>query len=162
MTAASETWLTQDAYDRLKGELDELVANRPVLAAEINARREEGDLKENGGYHAARDEQAKQEGRIRQLQELLRNAQVGVRPADDGIVEPGMVVTISYEGDEDSETFLLGSREEGAHGSMDVFSPQSPLGRAILGATRGETREYVLPSGKTQKVTVVDAKPFGG
>jgi transcription elongation factor GreA len=162
MTAADETWLTQEAHDRLKAELDELMANRPVLAAEINARREEGDLKENGGYHAARDEQGKQEGRIRQLQELLRRATVGVKPADDGIVEPGMVVTIAYEGDDDHETFLLGSREEGDHGAMPVYSPQSPLGRAIVGAARGEAREYTLPNGKTQKVTIIETTPFGG
>ena len=134
-----------------------------MIAAEINARREEGDLKENGGYHAARDEQGKQEARIRQIQELLRTAQVGVPPADDGVVEPGMVVTISYDGDdEDQETFLLGSREEGVHGSLQVYSPQSPLGQAILGATRGESREYTLPNGRTQKVSVLDAKPFVG
>jgi transcription elongation factor GreA len=161
MTAAQQPWLTQDAYDRLKAELDELVANRPALAAEINARREEGDLKENGGYHAARDEQAKQEGRIRQLQELLRVAKVGVRPADDGIVELGMVVTIAYDGDaSDTETFLLGSREEGTHGDLPVYSPQSPLGKVIVGAARGEAREYELPNGKLQKVTIVEAKPF--
>jgi transcription elongation factor GreA len=161
MTAAQQPWLTQEAYDRLKAELDELVANRPALAAEINARREEGDLKENGGYHAARDEQAKQEGRIRQLQELLRAAKVGVRPADDGIVELGMVVTIAYDGDSsDTETFLLGSREEGAHGDLPVYSPQSPLGKVIVGAARGEAREYELPNGKLQKVTIVEAKPF--
>ncbi len=165
MAAADETWLTSEAFERLKAELDDLVAQRPVLAAEINARREEGDLKENGAYHAARDEQGKQEGRIRQLQELLRTAKVGVRPADDGIVELGMVVTIGYDGDDDSETFLLGSREgspgEGSHGTLPVYSPQSPLGQAILGASRGESREYVLPSGKMQKVTVIEAKPFG-
>lgn len=160
---SSTTWLTHEAHDRLKKELDELVAQRPVIAAEINARREEGDLKENGGYHAARDEQARQEERIRKLQELLRNAQVGVRPADDGVVEPGMEVTIAYDGDQDDqETFLLGSREEGAHGSLQVYSPQSPLGAAILGATPGENREYLLPNGRTQKVTVVGAKPFAG
>jgi transcription elongation factor GreA len=75
MMTVSETqvaWLTQEAYDRLKQELDELVANRPVIAAKINDAREEGDLKENGGYHAAREEQAQLEARIRQLQELLR------------------------------------------------------------------------------------------
>ncbi len=161
MTAS--TWLTQEAHDRLKAELDELILQRPVIAAEINARREEGDLKENGGYHAARDEQAKQESRIRQLQELLRQAQVGVKPADDGVVEQGMVVTISYDGDDDDqETFLLGSREEGMHGSLQVYSPQSPLGQAILGASRGESREYVLPNGKTQKVSIVEAVPFSG
>jgi transcription elongation factor GreA len=162
MTGTGEIWLTEDAFARLKSELDDLMGQRPAMAAEINARREEGDLKENGGYHAARDEQSKQETRIRQLQELLRNAQVGVPPADDGVVEPGMVVTVAYDGDDDDqETFLLGSREEGAHGSMQVYSPQSPLGQAILGATKGEAREYVLPSGKTQKVSIVDAKPYG-
>jgi transcription elongation factor GreA len=163
MTGTVVTWLTQEAHDRLQHELDQLVAQRPVIAAEINARREEGDLKENGGYHAARDEQGKQEARIRQIQELLRTAQVGVPPADDGVVEPGMVVTIAYDGDDDDqETFLLGSREEGVHGSLQVYSPQSPLGQAILGATRGESREYTLPNGRTQKVSVLDAKPFVG
>lgn len=161
MTAAEQPWLTRDAYDRLKAELDELVANRPILATEINDRREEGDLKENGGYHAARDEQAKQEGRIRQLQELLRAAKVGERPADDGIVELGMIVTIAYDGDaSDTETFLLGSREEGTHGDLPVYSPQSPLGKVIVGASRGEAREYALPNGKLQKVIIVEAKPF--
>ena len=163
MTGTVVTWLTQEAHDRLQHELDELVAHRPVIAAEINARREEGDLKENGGYHAARDEQAKQEGRIRHLQEILRTAHVGVSPADNGVVEPGMVVTIAYDGDDDDrETFLLGSREEGVHGSMQVYSPQSPLGQAILGASRGESREYILPNGRVQKVAVIDAKPFSG
>ncbi len=163
MTGTVVTWLTQEAHDRLQHELDQLVAHRPVIAAEINDRREEGDLKENGGYHAARDEQAKQEARIRHLQEILRSAQVGVSPADDGVVEPGMVVTIAYDGDDDDqETFLLGSREEGVHGSLQVYSPQSPLGQAIQGASRGESREYILPNGQVQKVAVLDAKPFSG
>src|SRR6186713_1585121 len=72
---APKTWLSQDAYDRLQAELDELIANRPAIAAEINARREEGDLRENGGYHAAREEQGKQEHRIQYLKEFLRNAE---------------------------------------------------------------------------------------
>ena len=97
------TWLTQEAYDRLKHELDELVANRPAMAAEINARREEGDLRENGGYQAAREEQGRQEARIRQLQELLRTAQVGVAPTDSGVAAPGMVLTIHYDGDDEEE-----------------------------------------------------------
>ena len=160
----TETWLTQEAFDRLKEELAERSGpRREQIVKRIEAAREEGDLKENGGYHAARDEQGKQEARIRQIQELLRTAQVGVPPADDGVVEPGMVVTIAYDGDdEDQETFLLGSREEGVHGSLQVYSPQSPLGQAILGASRGESREYTLPNGRTQKVSVLDAKPFVG
>src|SRR5690606_37539766 len=95
-TDATPTWLSQEAYDRLQAELDELIANRPVIAAEINARREEGDLRENGGYHAAREEQGKAEARIRYLQELLRTAQVGDAPVSEEVA-PGMVVTIYFD-----------------------------------------------------------------
>src|SRR5690348_18332597 len=102
------TWLSQDAYDRLQAELDELIAARPAVAAEINARREEGDLRENGGYHAAREEQGKQEGRILYLKEFLRKAEVGDAPSADSVA-PGTVVTIYFDEDKsDTETFLLG------------------------------------------------------
>src|ERR1700758_1114696 len=97
MTDTQVTWLTQEAYDRLKAELDQLIANRPVIAAEINDRREEGDLRENGGYHAAREEQGQQEARIRQLQELLNNAKVGEALQQSGVALPGSVVTGKYE-----------------------------------------------------------------
>jgi transcription elongation factor GreA len=159
---AAVTWLTQEAYDRLSRELDELVANRPAMAAEINARREEGDLKENGGYHAAREEQGKQEGRILQLQALLRSAKVGEPPAGDGSAGPGMVVEVRFEGDDDIETFLIGSREEAATANIDVYSAASPLGKALTGAHPGDTVEYETPNGKTFKVTLVSAKPFTG
>ncbi|WP_199432541.1 transcription elongation factor GreA [Qaidamihabitans albus] len=155
------TWLTQDAYDRLKHELDELIENRPVIAAKINDSREEGDLKENGGYHAAREEQGQQEARIRHLQELLRTAKVGEAPQNDGVAEPGMVLTVRYDGDDDEEKFLLATREEGAEGEIEVYSPDSPLGKALLGAKEGEAREYDLPNGRTQKVTLVRAVPYG-
>lgn len=154
------TWLTQDAYDRLKHELDDLVAYRPVMAAELAARREEGDLKENGGYHAAREEQGKQEARIRQLQELLRTAKVGQAPTESGVAAPGTVVTIRYDGDDDTETFLLANREEGSHGDLEVYSPSSPLGEALLGAKVGDSREYELPNGNKMKVSLLKAEPF--
>jgi transcription elongation factor GreA len=162
VTETQVTWLTQEAYGRLKGELDELIANRPVIAAEINARREEGDLKENGGYHAAREEQGQQEARIRQLQELLRTAQVGTAPASSDVAQPGMVLELRYDGDDDTETVLLGSREEGSRADLEVVSPNSPLGAALLGAHIGDTREYPLPNGGQMKVTLVSAKPFVG
>ncbi|MCO1660036.1 transcription elongation factor GreA [Pseudonocardia humida] len=162
VTDTQVTWLTQEAYGRLKAELDELIANRPVIAAEINARREEGDLKENGGYHAAREEQGQQEARIRQLQELLRTAQVGTAPASSDIAQPGMVLELRYDGDDDTETVLLGSREEGSRADLEVVSPHSPLGAALLGAHIGDTREYPLPNGGQMKVTLVSAKPFVG
>jgi transcription elongation factor GreA len=156
------TWLSQDAHDRLKAELDEMIANRPVIAAEINARREEGDLKENGGYHAAREEQGKQEGRIRYLQQLLRDAKVGEAPKGDA-VGAGTVVTIQFDDDaDDTETFLLGSREIASTTDLTVYSPESALGKAILGAQAGDTVTYTAPSGAEVKVTVVSFEAFGG
>jgi transcription elongation factor GreA len=156
------TWLSQDAYDRLKAELDELIANRPVIAAEINARREEGDLRENGGYHAAKDEQGKQEGRIRYLQEFLRTAHVGEAPRADSVTA-GTVVTIYFDDDKgDTETFLLGSREIASTTDLTVYSPGSALGQAILGSRAGDTVTYTAPSGADIKVTVVSFTPFEG
>jgi transcription elongation factor GreA len=158
---ASKTWLSQDAYDRLQAELDKLIADRPVIAAEINARREEGDLRENGGYHAAREEQGKQEHRIQYLRELLRTAEVGEAPDADKVA-PGSVVTIYFDDDQsDTETFLLGSREISATTDLTVYSPESALGTAILGAREGQTVTYTAPSGADIKVTVVKFSPYG-
>lgn len=86
-------WLTQAAYDRLKNELDHISGpHRQEIVDRIEAARDEGDLKENAGYHAAREEQSKNEGRIQELKALLENAEVGESAADDGIVKPGMLV----------------------------------------------------------------------
>src|ERR1700758_5045258 len=110
-TREDVTWLTQEAHDRLKAELDYVAGPARVeIAKKIEAARQEGDLRENGGYHAAKEEQGKQEARIRQLRQLLENAKVGEAPAStDGTVSPGMVVSVDLLGDE--MTFLLGSRE---------------------------------------------------
>jgi transcription elongation factor GreA len=162
MTDTQVTWLTQEAYDRLKAELDQLIANRPVIAAEINDRREEGDLRENGGYHAAREEQGQQEARIRQLQELLNNAKVGEPPTQSGVALPGSVVTVYYNDDEDeTETFLIGTRQEGVtDGELEVYSPNSPLGAALIGAKENESRTFTVPNGNTMKVTLKKAEPY--
>lgn len=159
---STTTWLTQEAYDRLSSELAELIANRPAMAQEINARREEGDLKENGGYHAAREEQGKQEARIAQLQALLRNAQVGEPPVPAGQAGPGMVVTVRFGDDPDTETFLIGSREESETTTVEVYSAASPLGKSLTGAREGDTVSYQTPNGKTMQVTLVAVQPFRG
>lgn len=156
------TWLTQEAHDRLARELDELITNRPKIAKEINDRREEGDLRENGGYQAAREEQGKQEGRILQLQELLRTAQVGEAPVSNGVAGPGMVVEVRFDGDEETETFLIGSREETETAGVEVYSAASPLGRALTGKREGADVSYETPNGKTMKLTLVSAKPYVG
>jgi transcription elongation factor GreA len=154
--------LTQDAHDRLSRELAQLVANRPAMAKEINDRREEGDLKENGGYHAAREEQGKQEARIAQLEQLLRDARVGEAPVSSGVAGPGMVVEVRFEGDDETEKFLIGSREESETAGMDVYSAASPLGKALIGAKEGESVAYQTPTGKTMTLTLVSATPFVG
>src|SRR5215217_5195530 len=126
-TTSSDTdviWLTQ----KLQAELDNLRGPvREEIVARIASAREEGDLRENGGYHAAREEQGKAEARIRQIEDMLRRARVGETPPDDGIVEPGMVVTIRWAGDDDTEEFLLGAREMAYEGGLQVYSPQSPM-----------------------------------
>ena len=158
----SATWLSQEAHDRLQAELDQLIAGRTAIASEINARREEGDLRENGGYHAAREEQGKAEGRILYLKELLRTAQVGDAPTST-TVAPGTVVTIQFDDEEDdTETFLLGAREISATTELTVYSPESALGRAIIGAKAGDSATYTAPSGAKIKVKVLSFTPFVG
>ena len=165
-TDPSTVWLTQDAYDKLKAELENLKGPvRQEIVGRISAAREEGDLSENGGYHAAREDQGKNEGRIRQLEAMLERAKVGETPPDDGIVEPGMKVTYKFVGDSDdeAETFLLGAREmEDVANGLKVYSPQSPLGTAINGASKGDTVSYEAPNGKTLEVVILDAVPFTG
>ena len=161
MVEQETVWLTRDAYDLLSAELDDLkTVGRPRVSAKIAAAREEGDLSENGGYHAAREEQGQMEGRIGQLEDLLRRAQVGEPTGDSDEVTPGRLVTIAFDGDEDdTDTFLLGSREVlGTDSSVDysVYSPQSPLGAAVLGAKVGDEVRYAAPSGK--EITVVVLK----
>ena len=165
MTQSSEqstVWLTQDAYDKLQAELEDLKGpRRQEVIDRISSARDEGDLKENGGYHAAKDEQGKIEARIRQLENMLRTAEVGETPPDDGIVEPGMVITYKFAGDADDEAekFLLGAREIEAEG-LTVYYPQSAMGSAILGARKGDTVSYIAPNGREQKVEILDAVPY--
>ena len=158
----SVTWLTQEAYDRLKSELDHLAGpGRVEIAKRIEAAREEGDLRENGGYHAAKEEQGKREARIRQLQHILENARVGEPPRTDGVVGPGMTVTIRFDGDDEEVTFLLASREE-TGAPIDVYSPRSPLGSAIDGKKVGDTATYTLPNGRAATVEILEAVPYAG
>ncbi len=156
------TWLTQEAYDRLKSELDYLSGpGRVEIAKKIEAARDEGDLKENGGYHAAKDEQGQREGRINQLTHIVQNARVGEPPRTDGVVGPGMTVTVRFGADDDEVTFLLASREESGS-PIDVYSPRSPLGSAISGKKVGETATYTLPNGRAAAVEILEAVPYGG
>ncbi|HVC14894.1 MAG TPA: transcription elongation factor GreA [Acidimicrobiales bacterium] len=151
MTDASgkePTRLTPETYARLQAELEDLTTRgRVEIAKAIEAARALGDLSENGDYHAAKDSQGKMEARVRQLQALLKHAQiVDVAATSDGTVVHGAVVTLRYEGDDDTQDFFVGSIEE-RHGDMPVISPSAPLGQALLGKTAGDTVAYDAPGG---------------
>ena len=146
--------LSQATYDRLSAELEHLTSHgRTDIARKIQAARELGDLSENGDYHAAKDEQGKMEARIRHLEALLDRAEIVEASASD-VVAPGMIVSICYDGDDEPERFLIGSIEE-RHEEVDVISPGSPLGQALLGAAVGDVVDFEAPGG-VLKVEVVD------
>ncbi|HYH33922.1 MAG TPA: transcription elongation factor GreA [Nocardioides sp.] len=159
----TSVWLTKKTFDRLTAELEDLRGpRRQEVIERISAARDEGDLKENGGYHAAKDEQGKIEAQIRQIEEMLENADTDAAD-DDGTVSPGKLVTYRFAGDDEEETFLMGAREiedDYEDQDLEVFSPQSPLGSALLGARKGETVEFEAPNGRTQRIEIVDAVPF--
>jgi transcription elongation factor GreA len=146
-------WLTQEAYGRLADELEYLLTiARGDIAKRIQEAREEGDLKENGGYHAAKEEQGKIESRINRLEEILATANVGEAPKAHGIVEQGLVISVDLNGSE--KKFLLGSAEISDE-SVEVYSPDSPIGSAIIGKKVGEELEVFLPNGKAIKVKIL-------
>ena len=156
----ASTQLSRSAFDRLQAEHYDLTTRgRIEVAQKIETARLMGDLSENGDYHAAKDEQGHMEGRIRQLEHFLENAEILER-GDEGVVAPGTVVTIRYEGDsvDDAETYLVGHMEEKT-GTLDIMSPQSPIGAALLGASEGSWVEYQAPNGvlRVQVLTVAFA-----
>ncbi|GAA4539322.1 GreA/GreB family elongation factor [Mycobacterium paraffinicum] len=148
MTSVQPAWLTPQAYVRLQQELATL---RELCGG--NAFGEDADESAPAVQRAWRL-------RIQRIHDLLVNAVVGEGPPDDGVAEPGMVLTVRYDDTGDIETFLLGAR--GAeYSDVEVYSVNSPLGAAITGARPGEQRRYVPPSGVGLTVTLLDAVPYG-
>src|SRR3982751_1403642 len=138
--------LSQSAFERLQEEHKQLTTvGRVDIARKIQTARELGDLSENGDYHAAKEEQGKMEGRIRQLTALVENAEIVEASASD-TVQHGSIISIAYERDEEPERFLVGSIDE-RHGVVDVVSPCSPLGQALLGASVGDVVNFEAPGG---------------
>ncbi|HVE74195.1 MAG TPA: transcription elongation factor GreA [Mycobacteriales bacterium] len=159
------TWLTSEANERLRAELAHLTGpGRADVVAKIEAARDEGDLKENGGYHAAKEEQGKQEARVRQLTAFLRDVVTGPPPNADDLIDQGSIVTADY-GDGDVERFLFASRENAGEGGkitvgtevLDVYSPESPIGQAVLGHRAGDVVAF---GPRNLKVTIVAVEPY--
>ncbi len=153
---AASTRLTQEPYERLQAELEDLkTRGRIEIAKAIEAARALGDLSENGDYHAAKDSQGKMEARIRQLEAMLKDPEiVDAAAGQDGVIDVGVVVTLRYEGDDDEERYLIGSIEERQEG-VSVISPDSALGQALQGHKQGDKVEYQTPTGATLTVEVV-------
>ena len=154
----SDVQLSAEAHQRLTDELEDLTTRgRVEVAQRIEAARALGDLKENGDYHAAKDEQGHMEGRIRHLEHLLETSQI-IEGSDDGSIAAGSIVTIVYEGDSPdlAERYLIGHMEEKT-GDLDVVSPSSPLGSALLGSRPGDTVEFEAPNGKL-RVEVIEVE----
>src|SRR3954451_12636939 len=146
--------LSRAAYERLREEHHDLTTRgRVEIARKIETARELGDLSENGDYHAAKEEQGKMEGRIRHLEALVKDAEI-VEGGGTEAVEAGSIVEIQYDGDDESERYLIGSIEE-RHNEVEVMSPGSPLGRALLGHRVGDVVDYETPTGKVLKVEIV-------
>lgn len=161
MAETPETWLTQEAYDRLAAELEYLLTvARQDIAKKIQEAREEGDLKENGGYHAAKEEQGKIETRAARLGAILANAVVGEAKESHGIVEQGTVVRLTMNGSE--LEFLLGSAEIAQGSEIDVYSPDSPIGSAILGSKVGDIVSFIAPNGREREIEILEVKNFLG
>ncbi|MFP5377117.1 MAG: GreA/GreB family elongation factor [Acidimicrobiia bacterium] len=153
----TETHLSRQAHDRLREELEDLTTRgRVEIARAIESARMLGDLSENGDYHAAKDAQGKMESRIRHLERILATATIVEDDADTGgTVVAGSVVSLRYEGDDDVTRFLLGSIEERVD-DVEIMTPGSPLGQALIGKRPGELVEYAAPDGAMLKVEVVD------
>jgi len=143
------TKFSLQAHQRLTEELAERSGpTRRQISELIERARELGDLKENGDYHAAKNEQGLNEARIRQLEAVLKYAVV---------VEATIADKVRMEGDDEPSTYLIGSIEERGTG-YDVISPGSPLGKALLGHAAGDVVTFEAPAGKFD-VEIVTIRP---
>ena len=157
MAENRKQYITPETKAKLEEELQALIDHRPVVAAEINERREEGDLKENAGYDAAREMQDQEEARIKHISEILANSTTERTGVQEGVANVGSVVHVHYNEDpENKETFLIGTRAAATDNeNLETYSEQSPLG-----AEEGETRQYSAPNGNVIKVTIDSAAPY--
>jgi transcription elongation factor GreA len=157
MAETKKVPLTQAAVDRLKEELDHLEGEaREQIIKEIATARAHGDLSENAEYHSAKDQQGMQEGRVRQIRAMLENAEI-IEATDDGVIKPGMTVTIRSEG-EDADSYFLGTREEKGGVELPVLTPESPMGKALMGHSAGDKVTVDLPNDSQEVIEVVEVK----
>ena len=139
------TYISKDGLDKLRAELDEMLAvRRPEIAQRIHDAKEHGDLSENAEYEDAKNEQAFVEGRIQTLEAMIKNATLIDEHTSTDHVQIGS--TVKVKGDEGPETFLIvGSAE--AKPAQGRISNESPVGRALLGRKKGDKVVVKVPAG---------------
>ena len=139
------TYISKDGLDKLRAELDEMVAvRRPEIAQRIHDAKEHGDLSENAEYEDAKNEQAFTEGRIQTLEAMIKNATLIDEHTSTDHVQIGS--TVKVKGDDGPETFLIvGSAE--AKPAQGRISNESPVGRALLGKKKGDKVTIAVPAG---------------
>ncbi len=154
--ADEKIYLTSEGFLEIEEELNHLKnERRPEIIKALKDARALGDLSENADYDAARDEQAKVEGRILELEKILEKATI-IESSKDGKVGLGSTVTIYYIDDEEEEEYMIvGSKE--ADPSENKVSNESPLAKAIMGAKEGDVRSVESPNGKYD-VKIVSVK----
>ena len=156
MSEATVHHLTAATHERLSAELGHLTTVwRLEIAQKIEAARALGDLSENGDYHAAKDEQGKQEMRIRQLEAILKAAQITDVGTSD-VVAPGVTVKVQFVGEDAEELFFVGSIEEHTADEVEIASPTSTLGAAMIGHKVGDVVSYLSPSGKELSLEITE------
>ena len=145
--ADEKVYLTSEGFLEIEEELNHLKnERRPEIIKALKDARALGDLSENADYDAARDEQAKVEGRILELEKIMEKASI-IESSKDGKVGLGSTVTIYYIDDEEEEEYMIvGSKE--ADPSENKVSNESPLAKAIIGASEGDIRSVESPNGK--------------
>ena len=150
-------YVTEEGLQAIKDELKQLTTvTRDELSEKLRVAISQGDLKENADYHDAKERQGFTEARIRDLEDALRRAQVITDPVKTDRVRVGSTVTVSEDGYDEEETYqLVGARE--ADPSKGMVSNESPIGKALLGATKGQVVEFQSPGG-TISFTVVSIK----
>lgn len=146
--ADKPVYLTPDGREKIIKELEYLITvKRPEVAEAIHSAKEEGDISENSAYDAAKEQQAFVEGKIMQLEQMLKNAEIISKPVMTGIVILGSHVKVVEKGTKDEEEYqIVGSAE--ADPSNGRISNESPLGKALMGRKKGETVTFKTPAGE--------------
>jgi transcription elongation factor GreA len=150
-----EVLLTPEGLEKLKQELEKLTkVDRAEIVARIRTAKEFGDLSENAEYEGAKNDQAIIEGRIAELEDMIRRAKVVVHHDGDAVIGLGSQVTVKIDGDDEHYTIVGANESDPATGKISI---DSPIGKSLAGHKKGETVDIAVPAGKLS-AKIIDVK----